>query len=304
MSEKVILNTNLKDIPLYYKGKVRDIYDLANVKGFEDCLLFIATDRISAFDVILPKGIPYKGKVLTQISIFWFNKLKNIVKNHIVTADIKKYPQILKKYENQLIGRSMIVKKTKPILIECVVRGYLAGSGYKDYLATGKVCQIKLPKNLQKGSQLPQAIFTPATKAQEGHDKNVGAAAAIKIAGKKTFNFVREKSLAIYNLAHNLINKRGLILADTKFEFGYLGNEIILVDEVLTPDSSRFWDKKLYKVGEELPNFDKQFVRDYLETLDWNKKYPAPKLPKNIVKKTSEKYLQVFKIISGRELKK
>lgn len=303
MPEKIILNTNLKDVPLHYKGKVRDIYDLSGVKGFADCLLFIATDRISAFDVILPNGIPYKGKVLTQISIFWFNKLKSIIKNHLVATDIKKYPQVLRKYESQLIGRSMIVKKTKPVLVECVVRGYLAGSGYKDYTSTGKVCQIKLPKNLQKGSRLQQPIFTPATKAQEGHDENVGANEAIKISGKKTFNFVKEKSLAIYNLAHNLINKRGLILADTKFEFGYLNDEIILVDEVLTPDSSRFWDKKSYRVGEELPNFDKQFVRDYLETLDWNKKYPGPKLPNDIVKKTSEKYLQAFKIITGKELK-
>jgi phosphoribosylaminoimidazole-succinocarboxamide synthase len=276
-------------------GKVREVFDLG------DTLLFVATDRISAFDVILPDPIPHKGAVLNQISAFWFNHFDNI-QNHLVTADFEEFSKELQPFREQLAGRSMIVRKTKPLAVECVVRGYLAGSGWKEYQESQSVCGIKLPSGLKLASQLPEPIFTPATKAEQGHDENIDMKRCAQILGDEIANRVKELSLKIYSDGREHAAKKGIIVADTKFEFGTIDGELLLIDECLTPDSSRFWPKDEYGVGQSPPSFDKQFVRDYLETLDWDKTPLAPRLPKEVIEKTSAKYLEAFKQLTGHEL--
>ena len=276
-------------------GKVREVFDLG------DTLLFVVSDRISAFDVILPDPIPHKGAVLNQISAFWFRRFADI-QNHVVTADFKEFPKELQKFGNQLAGRSMIVKKTKPLPVECVVRGYLAGSGWKEYQQSQSVCGINLPANLKQASQLPEPIFTPATKAETGHDENIDMKRCVEILGEKIADRVKTLSLEIYSRGRDHAAQRGIIVADTKFEFGTVNRELLLIDECLTPDSSRFWPVDEYVVGQSPPSFDKQFVRDYLETLDWDKTPPAPRLPKDVIEKTSAKYLEAFRRLTESEL--
>ena len=290
-----ILTLELSGVPKVASGKVREIFDLG------EHLLFVATDRISAFDCILPNPIPRKGEVLTQISAFWFQKM-DFVENHMVTTDFANFPAALKPYEKELRGRSMIVKRAKPLPVECVVRGYLIGSGWKDYLATGSVCGIPLPKGLRQAEKLPEPIFTPATKAATGHDENIPWEKCVELCGEKVARQVRDLSLRIYETGRAHAAEKGIILADTKFEFGLLDDRIILIDEVLTPDSSRYWPADEYRVGISPPSFDKQYVRDYLETLDWNKTPPAPSLPPNVVGRTSGKYLEAFARLTGRAL--
>jgi phosphoribosylaminoimidazole-succinocarboxamide synthase len=291
----VLLETDI-DLPLVGRGKVRDIYDL----GQE--LLFVASDRISAFDCILGSGIPCKGQVLTQISRFWFEHLRDLVPNHMVTADVNQFPSSLRAHRESLDGRSMIVKKAAMIPIECVGRGYLAGSGWKEYKAQGTVCGMKLPAGLMESSRLPEPIFTPATKAQSGHDENVSYSSVVAAVGAGLADRLRGLTIALYNRAAGYAMKRGLILADTKFEFGFIGGELVLADEVLTPDSSRYWPADQYAPGGPQQSFDKQFVRDYLETLTWNKQPPAPSLPADIVEKTKQKYLEAFERLTGHPL--
>ena len=276
-------------------GKVREVFDLG------DTLLFAATDRISAFDVILPDPIPHKGAVLNQISAFWFKRFGEI-ENHLVTADLEQFPKELQPFRDQLAGRSMIVKKTKPLPVECVVRGYLAGSGWKEYQESQSVCGIKLPAGLKQASQLPEPIFTPATKAEEGHDENIDMKRCAQILGEELANRVKALSLEIYSRGRDHAMQQGIIVADTKFEFGTVDGDLLLIDECLTPDSSRFWPKDQYDIGKSPPSFDKQFVRDYLETLDWDKTPPAPRLPKDVMEKTSAKYLEAFRRLTGSEL--
>jgi phosphoribosylaminoimidazole-succinocarboxamide synthase len=284
-------------------GKVREIFDLG------ETLLFVATDRISAFDVILPDPIPQKGAVLNQISAFWFKRFGEAclepnlrIDNHFVTGDFDEFPDELKKFHDQLAGRSMIVQKTRPLPVECVVRGYLAGSGWKEYQESQSVCGIKLPGGLNLASQLLEPIFTPATKAEAGHDINIDMNECRRILGNETAERVRELSLQIYTAGRDHATQRGIIVADTKFEFGVLGGKLLLIDEVLTPDSSRFWPADQYKVGQSPPSFDKQFVRDYLETLDWDKTAPGPKLLVDVIAKTSAKYVEAFRRLTGEEL--
>src|ERR1700736_3425703 len=277
-------------------GKVREVFDLG------DMLLFVVTDRISAFDVILPDPIPHKGAVLNQLSAFWFKRF-NKIDNHFITADFDQFPKELQPFREQLAGRSMIVRKTKPLTVECVVRGYLAGSGWKEYQKSQSVCGIKLPPGLKLASQLPEPIFTPSTKAEQGHDENIDMSECEKILGDEVANRVKDLSLKIYSAGRDHAAARGIIVADTKFEFGTLGNELLLIDEVLTPDSSRFWPADQYAVGQSPPSFDKQFVRDYLETLDWDKTPPGPKLPPEVIEKTSAKYVEAFERITGEKLR-
>ena len=284
----------LGDIELFKRGKVRDVYNLG------DKLLIISTDRISCFDVVLPTNIPHKGEVLTRLSVFWFEFTKDIIPNHLITANIDDFPEVLAKHKGTLRGRSMLVKKAEPIPVECVVRGYLAGSGWKEYKERQSICGIKLPKGLKESGKLPQAIFTPATKEDVGHDINVAQEYIEKEIGKALAAKLKDVSIALYKKASQYAESKGIIIADTKFEFGKVADEIILIDEVFTPDSSRFWPKDGYVPGRSQPSFDKQFVRDYLETLDWDKTPPAPGLPKEIVAKTSEKYLQALKIITEK----
>jgi phosphoribosylaminoimidazole-succinocarboxamide synthase len=293
--DRVVVSTDLK-LPLVNRGKVRDIYDTGAA------LLFIASDRISAFDCILASGIPCKGRVLTQMSLFWFEFLKNTVPNHLATADVHAYPQALAPFKELLDGRSMLVNKARMIPIECVARGYLAGSGWKEYQASGTVCGIALPKGLRNGDRLPEPIFTPAIKAHTGHDENVPFAYVGDQVGSELAERLRNLTLHIYARAAGYAAERGIILADTKFEFGFIGDELVLADEVLTPDSSRYWPADTYKPGGPQYSFDKQYVRDYLETLDWDKKPPAPSLPDEVIRKTSEKYQEAYKRITGREL--
>jgi len=288
-------SVDLVGIKKLRSGKVREIFDLG------ETLLFVATDRISAFDVILPDPIPYKGAVLNQISAFWFKRFARI-DNHFVTADFDQFPDDLKKFRDLLAGRSMIVRKTKPLPVECVVRGYLAGSGWKEYQESQSVCGIKLPAGLKLASHLPEPIFTPATKAEAGHDINIDIDACRKILGDKTAERVRELSLQIYAAGRDHAAQRGIIVADTKFEFGMLDGKLLLIDEVLTPDSSRFWPADQYASGQNPSSFDKQFVRDYLETLDWDKTPPAPKLPGDVISKTSAKYVEAFERLTGEKL--
>ena len=277
-------------------GKVREVFDLG------DTLLFIATDRLSAFDVILPNPIPHKGAVLNQLSAFWFKRFGS-VDNHFVTANFDEFPKNLRPFREQLAGRSMIVRKTKPLPVECVVRGYLAGSGWKEYQESQSVCRIKLPPDLQLASKLPEPIFTPATKAESGHDENIDMERCAQILGEKTAQRVKELSLEIYSRGRDHAAEHGIIVADTKFEFGTLDGKLLLIDECLTPDSSRFWPKDQYVVGQSPPSFDKQFVRDYLGTLDWDKTPPAPKLPEDVIAKTSAKYVEAFERITDEKLR-
>jgi phosphoribosylaminoimidazole-succinocarboxamide synthase len=288
-------SVELPGIKKLRSGKVREVFDLG------DTLLFVATDRISAFDVILPDPIPYKGAVLNQISAFWFKRFETI-QNHLVTSNFEEFPKELQLFREQLAGRSMIVKKTKPLPVECVVRGYLAGSGWKEYQESQNVCGIKLPAGLKLASQLPEPIFTPATKAEKGHDENIDMKRCAQILGDEIANRVKKLSLEIYSRGREHAARKGIIVADTKFEFGTVDGELLLIDECLTPDSSRFWPKDEYVVGQSPPSFDKQFVRDYLETLDWNKTPPGPRLPKDVIEKTSAKYLEAFRRLTGSEL--
>jgi phosphoribosylaminoimidazole-succinocarboxamide synthase len=293
-----LLQIELPGIKKIKSGKVREVFDLG------DRLLFVATDRISAFDCVMPNGIPRKGEVLTQISDFWFNQTATFQQNHLLSKPGDPLPDRLKPYENTLRRRSMIVKKAKPLVIECVVRGYVAGSGWKDYQKTQAICGIKLPAGLQESAELPEPIFTPATKAETGHDENISFEEAIRLLGADIAEQAKSASLKIYNFAREYARKRGIIIADTKFEFGLYEGNLLLIDEVLTPDSSRFWPTDKYQPGRSQPSFDKQFVRDYLETLDWNKQPPAPALPPEIVRKTQEKYLEAFERLSGHPLDK
>ena len=286
---------DLSGIKKLRSGKVREVFDLG------DTLLFVATDRISAFDVILPDPIPHKGAVLNQISAFWFKRFNDIA-NHFITANPEKFPKELQPFREQLAGRSMIVKKTKPLPVECVVRGYLAGSGWKEYQQSQSVCGIELSSGLKLASPLPQPIFTPATKAEEGHDENIDMKRCAQILGKELADRVKALSLEIYSRGRDHAAQRGIIVADTKFEFGIVNGDLLLIDECLTPDSSRFWPKDQYTVGQSPPSFDKQFVRDYLETLDWDKTPPAPRLPKDVLEKTSAKYLEAFRRLTGTEI--
>jgi phosphoribosylaminoimidazole-succinocarboxamide synthase len=291
-----LLKIELPGLKLFKRGKVRDVFDLG------DRLLLVASDRISAFDVVMPNGIPDKGRILTQISLFWFEFTKNIVPNHLITSNMDEYPAEFKKYRNVLDGRSMIGKKTNVIPIECVVRGYLSGSGWKEYQEAGSVCGIKLPEGLKESEKLPEPIFTPSTKADTGHDLNITGKEAIDRVGEKTASFVKEKSIAVYKAASDYAAKRGIIIADTKFEFGFINDKIILIDEILTPDSSRFWPADKYKAGESQPSYDKQFLRDYLVSIKWGKQPPAPQLPKEVIEKTREKYLEAFRLLAGGKI--
>lgn len=296
MDLKSLSTVKLKEFKLFKKGKVRDVYDL------NDKLLVISTDRISCFDVVLPSCIMNKGAILTQLSVFWFEFTKDIIPNHLITTNVDSFPEELKKHKDILKGRSMIVKKAKPFPFECVVRGYLSGSGWKEYSENQAVCGIKLPKGLKESEKLPEPIFTPATKAEAGHDINVSQGYMEKEIGTEITEKLKEISIALYNKAARFAEGCGIIIADTKFEFGEIDEEIILIDEALTPDSSRFWPKSKYAPGKDQPSFDKQFVRDYLETLDWDKTPPAPKLPEMIIRKTTDKYLQALQMITGRGL--
>jgi len=291
MSE-VVLETNLEGVKLLKRGKVRDVYDL------DDKLLIVATDRISAFDVILPNGIPGKGEVLTQISLFWFEKTKDIIQNHIISGLMDDYPSSLKKYDSLLNKRSMLVKKTDPILIECIVRGYISGSGWVEYNQTGKICGIELPKNLKESQKLEEPIFTPSTKAESGHDQNITFEQMCEMIGNNLASEIKKTSLAIYNKASQYALEKGIIIADTKMEFGIYNGKLMLIDELLTPDSSRFWLVSDYKVGQSQDSFDKQIVRDYLLTLDWNKTYPGPILPPHIVEKTAKRYREILEMLT------
>ncbi|MGH7969161.1 MAG: phosphoribosylaminoimidazolesuccinocarboxamide synthase [Limisphaerales bacterium] len=296
MANETLLHLEIPGIKKIKSGKVRDIFDLG------DRLLFVATDRISAFDCIMPNGIPHKGEVLTQISYFWFAQTEAFQPNHLISRANEPLPTNLQPHAAQLSGRSMIVKKAEPLAIECVVRGYLAGSGWKEYRERQTVCGIKLPPGLKESSELPEPIFTPATKAETGHDENISFEQAAKIVGAEVAGKVRDASLRIYNFARDYARKRGIIIADTKFEFGLLNGNLILIDEVLTPDSSRFWPADQYQPGKGQPSFDKQFVRDYLETLDWNKTPPATALPADVVAKTEAKYLDAYERLTGKKL--
>lgn len=292
-----LITTNLGPTPLIGRGKVRDLYAIG------DSLLLVATDRISAFDHVLGTGIPGKGKILTQISLFWFDLLSDLVPNHLITADLDEFPASLKPYSDQLRGRSMLVKRAQMFPVECVARGYLAGSGWKEYKASGSVCGIPLPVGLLDGSRLPEPIFTPSTKSQDGtHDENIPFAAVEKQVGADVAHELRRLTLAIYRNAADHAESRGLILADTKFEFGATESGIVLADEVLTPDSSRFWEGSTWKPGGAQPSFDKQFVRDYLESIRWNKQAPAPSLPEDVVERTLAKYLEAFHRLTGKDL--
>ena len=293
MESNILLKTEFKDLKLFRRGKVRDVYDLG------DKLLIISTDRISCFDVVLPSGIPDKGKVLTSISSFWFDFIKNIIGHHLITTDIEKYPLELKKYKADIVGRSMLVLKTKPLPVECVVRGYLSGSGWKEYKEKQSICGINLPIGLKESDKLPEPIFTPTTKADVGHDQNINQKYVQDLVGVDIAQRLKKISIDIYNRASEYALGKGIIIADTKFEFGIYNNQMIIIDEVLTPDSSRFWPLKEYKSGGCVPSFDKQFVRDYLETLEWDKTPPGPKLPENIIVKTREKYLDAYRKLTG-----
>lgn len=293
------LNVEIPGIKLIKKGKVRDVYDLGEV------ILFVASDRISAFDVVMPNGIPDKGKVLNLISEFWFEKIGSSVKNHKITTnidDIISYDERLKPYRHLLDKRAMLVKKAVPLTVECIVRGYITGSGWKDYKKSGMICGIKLPDGLIESDKLEDPIFTPSTKADEGHDENITQQEASEEVGKDVFEFIKEKSIEIYSGAREYALTKGIIIADTKFEFGKVGDDIVLIDEVLTPDSSRFWPKDDYEPGRPQKSFDKQFVRDYLETLEWDKNPPGPELPEEIVSKTREKYIEAYRMLTGKDL--
>jgi phosphoribosylaminoimidazole-succinocarboxamide synthase len=295
--DPILLRTDYSDLDLHASGKVRDVYRLD-----PEHLLIVATDRLSAFDYILATGIPHKGRVLTQISLFWFDFLKDIVPNHLVTADVDRYPAVLRRHADELRGRSMMVVRAEMFPVECVVRGYLSGSAWKDYQSTGKVCGIQLPAGLRESDQLPEPIFTPATKASSGHDINISFEEMCKLVDPGVSRQLRELTLKIYKEASGYARQRGIIIADTKFEFGQTAQGITLADEAMTPDSSRFWPADKYQPGRAQESYDKQYVRDYLEEIRWNKQPPAPALPQEVARRTSEKYLEAYRQLTGREL--
>ncbi len=296
-----LIDSSLTDLPLLRRGKVRDVYAVDDAH-----LLIVATDRISAFDYVLGSGIPDKGRVLTQLSVFWFDRIADLVPHHLVTADVARFPASLAPHADLLRGRAMLVRRTTPFAIECVARGYLSGSGWKDYRATGQVCGIALPPGLRESDRLPEPIFTPATKAESGHDENISEARAAELVGAETLARLKALTLALYRRGAEHAAGRGIILADTKFEFGVTTNgeadEILLIDEVMTPDSSRFWPADGYAPGGPQPSFDKQYVRDHLEAIRWNKQPPVPSLPADVVARTREKYLDAYRRLTGREL--
>jgi phosphoribosylaminoimidazole-succinocarboxamide synthase len=292
----VLLDSDLGGIRRIARGKVRDVFEV------DDRLLIVATDRISAFDYILPTGIPDKGRVLTQLSVFWFDFLRAVTPTHFLSANVDDYPEPLGRYREQLEGRSMLVKRARMVEIECVARGYLAGSGWKEYRAQGTVCGIRLPAGLKESDKLPEPIFTPSTKAQSGHDENVSFETVVGMIGEPLARQLRDLTLAVYSRAADYAATRGVIIADTKFEFGFVGDQLVLADEVLTPDSSRFWPSDTYRPGGAQPSYDKQYVRDYLESIHWDKRPPAPELPAEVAAHTSGKYKQAFRQLTGREL--
>lgn len=295
--EEAVLETNLEGLRLLFRGKVRDVYDLG------DTLFIVSTDRISAFDSVLPTGVPYKGKVLNMLSAYWFKKMRNIVDNHMITVDFKKFPSEVRKHPQELLNkRSMLVKKANRIDVECVVRGYLSGSGWEEYKKSGSVCGIKLPDGLLESEKLPEPIFTPAIKASLGHDVNVSEDKVSELIGRELTGCLKENSIRIYEKAAKNAERKGIIIADTKFEFGLIDGELILIDELLTPDSSRFWSIAEYKPGMPQKSFDKQFVRDYLKNIGWNMEPPAPPLPADIIEKTTQKYLEAYRRLTGRKL--
>ena len=297
MNENVIIRSDFQDLNLVRRGKVRDVYEI------DDKLLIVASDRMSAFDVVMDDPIPDKGKILTAISIFWFDKLKEVVENHIISTNPDEYPESCKKYKNDLVGRSMLVKRAEPLPVECIVRGYISGSGWNEYKKKGSVCGISLPEGLKESEILPEPIFTPSTKAEQGeHDENISFEKVIEILGRNTAEKIRDTSLEIYETGRRFAAEKGIIIADTKFEFGYEGDKVILIDEVLTPDSSRFWPMDTYNPGGAQKSFDKQYLRDYLNSLDWPKTPPPPRLPGEIVEKTREKYLEALERLTGKGL--
>jgi phosphoribosylaminoimidazole-succinocarboxamide synthase len=295
--DTILLRTDYPELKLHASGKVRDVYELDH-----DHLLFVATDRISAFDYVLATGIPHKGRVLTQISLFWFDFVKDIVPNHFVTADVNLYPAVIRKHADELRGRSMMVMRAEMFPVECVARGYLSGSGWKEYKATGSVCGVKLPAGLKESDRLPEPLFTPATKATTGHDINISFEEMCKVVDPELSRQLRDLTLRIYKKAADYALQRGIIIADTKFEFGQTAKGITLADEVLTPDSSRFWPADSYQPGKAQDSYDKQYVRDYLEEIRWNKQPPAPALPQEVARRTSEKYVGAYRQLTGREL--
>jgi len=297
-SAATLLQTILPELQLVKRGKVRDVYAVD-----DDHLLIVATDRISAFDCVLPVPIQRKGEILTALSTFWFERLAQIVPNHLVTIEVDEMPEVIRRQSDSLRGRAMLARRTEVFPVECVVRGYLAGSGWKDYLGSGEICGHKLPQGLLESSELPEAIFTPATKAEEGHDENISETTVRQMLGEETSTFLRKTSLQLYQTARDYALRQGIIIADTKFEFGRDNNgQVILIDEVLTPDSSRFWPVEGYAPGKSQPSFDKQFVRDYLETLDWDKKPPAPAVPAEVAAATTARYLEAYRLLTGKDL--
>ncbi|MDD5542094.1 MAG: phosphoribosylaminoimidazolesuccinocarboxamide synthase [Acidobacteriia bacterium] len=297
MNPSILLKANLPGIEIFIRGKVRDVYALG------ERLLIVATDRISAFDYVLGSGIPGKGRVLTQLSRYWFETLASLVPHHLVSTQIDDFPESLRAFRDQLDGRSMLVRRTEMIPVECVARGYLSGSGWKEYQTTGKVCGIALPAGLKESSRLPEPIFTPAIKAKSGHDENIDFERFARVVGDgKRASQLRDITLRLYQTAARAAESRGIIIADTKFEFGLLDQKLVLIDECLTPDSSRFWPLEGYRAGGPQPSFDKQYVRDYLESIRWNKQPPAPALPSDVVQATSEKYFQAYRLLTGKDL--
>jgi phosphoribosylaminoimidazole-succinocarboxamide synthase len=297
MKVDVVKETSLAPLALAGRGKVRDVYEI------EDMLLIVSTDRLSAFDVVLPDPIPFKGKVLNNLSLFWMRRTEDLVPNHLLTSDVSQYPEVCRKFSSLLEGRSMLVKKARTFPVECVARGYIIGSGWKDYQATGGICGIPLPQGLAQAQKLPEPVFTPSTKAEIGdHDENITFNKVVDLVGEDAARWLRDKTLELYLQGSRWAEERGVIIADTKFEFGLVDGVPTLVDEVLTPDSSRFWPVAEYRTGMSPPSLDKQFVRDYLEGLNWDKKPPAPSLPQEIISRTTEKYLELYKIITGQDL--
>ena len=292
----MLLETAFIDLGIPKRGKVRDVYDLG------DKLLIVVTDRVSAFDVVLPTGIPDKGKVLNQLSLFWFRRMGDVVENHVLESDVERYPEALKKYADQLRGRSMVVKKVHPFPVECVVRGYLAGSGWSEYREKGSVCGVRLPAGMEESGRLDEPIFTPTTKAEEGHDLAISIEQVEDLIGLEAAHTLQRLAVEVYTRARAYAEGRGILVADTKFEFGSIDGKTIIIDEILTPDSSRFWSAKEYRPGRGQDSFDKQIVRDYLNTLDWDKTYPGPQLPQEIVEKTARRYREIYQILAGKPL--
>ncbi|MDQ7838812.1 MAG: phosphoribosylaminoimidazolesuccinocarboxamide synthase [Thermodesulfobacteriota bacterium] len=296
MAAGAVFETHIEGLPLFNRGKVRDVYDAG------EHLLIVATDRLSAFDVVMPNPIPDKGRILTRISLYWFRELADIAPNHLISGEVKDFPAVCRKYAEILAGRTMLVKKAKPLPVECIVRGYLSGSGWKEYRKTGAVCGITLPKGLTESAKLPEPIFTPSTKAEAGtHDQNISFPEVENLIGKEMAAKIAQISLRLYKKASSLAEKKGIIIADTKFEFGLTGENLMLIDEVLTPDSSRFWPQDQYQPGQGQPSFDKQFARDYLLSLHWDQKPPAPELPPEIIAKTRSKYIEAFERLTGKK---